>query len=186
MKQKTTTEYLKIGGHRKNGEKVEMAEVDREIFEKLKDKRYTVHSGGYAYRWERTAKGREVRYLHRDVMALAGHKIQGKWVDHINGNKMDCRLDNLRLVRPRENAQNIRPKKPQGNSVFRGVSRVKKGWKVTVRGYCHGIFDDEIDAALRAHEIRCDVMPFAEVDPHLARIFGNNVDQGHQLTIPGV
>lgn len=162
-----------------------MAEVDQEIFEKLEGKRYTVHSGGYAYRWERTANGREVRYLHRDVMALAGHKIEGMWVDHINGDKLDCRLANLRLVHPRENAQNVRYKKAQGQSVFRGVSRAKNGWRVTVRGYCHGIFDDEIQAALKAHEIRCDVMPYAEVDPQLARIFGNKVDQGHQLRIPG-
>lgn len=185
MKQKTTTKFLKIGGHRRDGKRIEMAEVDQEIFEKLEGKRYTVHSAGYAYRWETTRSGRKIRYLHRDVMALAGHRIKGFWVDHINGNKLDNRLENLRLVSPSENAQNVRHNKRKGSSVFRGVSKTKSGWRVTVRGYSHGIFEDEIEAALKAHQVRCDVMPFAEVDPELARVFGNNVDQGYQMRIPG-
>lgn len=182
---KTKTTYLKIGGHRRDGKRVEISEVDPEIYEQLKNRRYSVHSGGYAYRWQRTKNGREMRYLHREVMELAGQKPGRMCVDHINGDKLDNRLHNLRLVTREENAQNIRMKKNQGGSVFRGVRKVKNGWQATVRGFSFGIFSDEIDAALKAQEARNELMPFANPDPELVKLFSEDLDKGYQLTIPG-
>lgn len=58
----------------------------------------------YAARLERQTPGKyKKKYLHRFVLG----DYQGPLVvDHINGNSLDCRKENLRLVTKKENAWN--------------------------------------------------------------------------------
>lgn len=56
-------------------------------------------------------------YLHRFLM---GHP-KGKEVDHINGNKLDCRKENLRICEKYQNQQNVKINS-RNKSGYRGIS----------------------------------------------------------------
>ena len=47
--------------------------------------------------------------LHRYIMQLAGHNIDGVEIDHINGNPFDNRLANLRIVSHKKQMFNLAP-----------------------------------------------------------------------------
>lgn len=67
--------------------------------------------------------GREGIYLHRLLVGA----VKGQVVDHINGDTLDNRLCNLRIVTARQNRANSR--KTKGNtSGFKGVTRSGTGW----------------------------------------------------------
>jgi len=72
---------------------------------------------------------------------LAWLYVYGEWpkdqIDHINGNRDDNRIDNLREVCNAENAKNRRS--PQGNNPFLGVT--KKKWRDQFR-WCARIMID--------------------------------------------
>lgn len=188
MNENNQQSTIKIGGHRRGAQRITEAVLDEGIARQIEEKgwKYTLHSAEYGYRWEPVGKKREIRYLHRDVMELAGKSPGKLCVDHKNGDPLDCRLENLRLVSRAENMQNIRQKKERGSSRFRGVQKVKNGWKVQVKGLRFGTYDNEIEAAVKAHQVREDLMPFAEPDPELVKLFGDQLEGGFQLRIPGL
>jgi hypothetical protein len=86
-------------------------------------------------------------YLHREIM----EEPEGCFVDHKDGNVLDCRRSNLRLATHRQNNQNKRV--TWGSSKYKGVSWVKKDnvWKTSGRSqgkdYYLGTFTGEIEAA---------------------------------------
>lgn len=57
---------------------------------------------GYAYAWYRG----EVMPIHRILMSALGHNIDGMYIDHKNGNKLDNRLFNLRIATNTQNVAN--------------------------------------------------------------------------------
>lgn len=72
------------------------------------------------------AQGRRGTFheMHRAIMHHHGQKLTGKVVDHRNGNGLDNRKANLRVVTQRENVRNQRPQiNPNKKSRFKGVSR---------------------------------------------------------------
>lgn len=77
---------------------------------------------------------------------------EGMQVDHINGDPLDNRRENLRLATPAQNQANRR-KRSGGSSVYKGVSWHKKGraWRATInldRKQIHlGFFKDQTEAA---------------------------------------
>jgi HNH endonuclease len=101
----------------------------------------------YAYRKQH---GKTVR-MHQLIM----NPPKGKVVDHINGNGLDDRRDNLRICTRRENAWNHgRRKQENASSQFIGVHRRKEHpdkcyVRVTRDGEATnlGPFDNEIQAA---------------------------------------
>jgi hypothetical protein len=104
----------------------------------------------YAVRAIYPEKGVKVMlYLHREIMKAP----KGLVVDHINGNTLDNRRENLRLATKRQNTCNMRINKEGCTSKYRGVNwhiSVKK-WvaRITVnRRRIHlGVFDSEVEAA---------------------------------------
>ena len=90
---------------------------------------------------------------HRLIMGITDPKIQ---VDHINGNKLDNRKENLRLATHQQNQHNVGPQK-NNKSGYKGVSSNKKNKKYQARIMAKnkrvslGCFDDPVEAA-RAYD----------------------------------
>lgn len=102
------------------------------------------------------------RAISIDSRLMLAHRVawflfHGRWpdqqIDHINGDKLDNRLVNLREVRPHDNFIAFKKKKKSGTSRFRGVTREKEygRWRamITKHGKCYklGSFIREEDAA---------------------------------------
>jgi hypothetical protein len=124
--------------------------VDDEDFEFLNQWKWCYLKGGYVVKSIKANGNKWINiYLHRAIMGVLCPKLQ---VDHINGNKLDNRKENLRIV---TNQQNNMNKKPGLNftSKYKGVywNRDKNKWRsrVNVNGKAKhiGYFTSEIEAA---------------------------------------
>jgi hypothetical protein len=69
--------------------------------------------------------------MHRYILSRQGVDIRGKYVDHINHNKLDNRRENLRVTDANVNASN-RAKKIGAKSKYRGVQKDSKTGKFNV------------------------------------------------------
>lgn len=121
--------------------KGKFAKVDNDVFNALKDKNWYCDAYGYA-------KNDNHGQMHRLVMNCP----KNKYVDHINGDKSDNRISNLRICTIAENNYN---KKPYNKtSKYKGVSWAKdrNKWKSTIKKdgkqILIGSFDSEIEAAI--------------------------------------
>jgi hypothetical protein len=74
----------------------------------------SVRGGGRVYAFD----GKE--YLHRKVLGL---KRGGPLVDHINGDGLDCRRENLRVATHKINGRNVAGRQTNNKSGFLGVHR---------------------------------------------------------------
>lgn len=126
--------------------------------------RWTLARDGYVIR---RAKGKII-YLHRVV--LGSQLRSGLVCDHINRDKLDNRLANLRPVTIAQNNQNhgAYRKNPLG---LRGVRRCERTGKyratvqLNYKTHLLGLFDDPLEAALAASTMRAKIMPFTVEAP---------------------
>lgn len=81
----------------------------------------SAHTKGYAW----VFADRKWVLLHRWIMDAP----KGMQVDHLNGNKLDCRRSNMRLCTASENVQN---QKTWSKSGFKGVNRNGKYWQANI------------------------------------------------------
>lgn len=93
--------------------------VDEESFDYLSQFHW-YFDGKYAARasWNRETKKETKVYMHRDLLKAE----KGKIIDHINSDKLDNRLDNLRFVSPQQNAMNQSARTHPKHSRYKGVS----------------------------------------------------------------
>lgn len=127
-----------------------VAIIDDEDYELIKNYAwypYTNTSNNF-YAAARNKDNRMVLF-HRIIMGLTHG--DGLWVDHINGNGLDNRRCNLRLVTPAQNMYNIRGFGK--TSRYKGVSYVPKSnrWVAQIgHNNTHkylGLYVNEVDAA---------------------------------------
>lgn len=90
-------------------------------YEKIKHIKWHYSSCGYAMGRN---LNKEKVYMHR---LLIGAK-KGEYVDHIDGNKLNNRKDNLRICTQSENMRNS-TKRANCSSIYKGVCNSKtRGW----------------------------------------------------------
>lgn len=111
---------------------------------------WCVNSRGYAQAWV----DRKTQVLHRLVAAASGIDTSHE-IDHINGNKLDNRVCNLRAATKQQNRHNRKKEtKRLTSSQYKGVSWNKPARKwsayviVNSKQKHLGCFDSEQDAAL--------------------------------------
>ena len=152
---------------RKDGTIAGYALVDAEDFAQLSAWRWFVETKGYARRTVNTGTSYIPIRMHREIAGLA--REDPRQVDHINGDKLDNRRANLRIVTNAENQQNLTSLRSTNTSGYRGVQRNRGRWgkpwlaraNVAGRRYALGAYDtaEEADAAVKA--FRAQHMPFS-------------------------
>jgi hypothetical protein len=126
--------------------------VDAELAGWVRRWTWRLSSTGYAVRSETCSGRKETIYLHRELLPPG----EGKVVDHINGDRLDNRRRNLRVVSVGQNNANgqDRPRRSGFRGVYwHGPSRRWVG-QISVAGRLRhlGLFDDPEKAA-RAYDL---------------------------------
>lgn len=149
----------------RSGDETVYVEVDSVDF--LWASQFAWHlNNGYASRSQRRGHDQKPyrMLLHREIVGLKHSPRRGIVVDHINGNPLDCRRSNLRLITEAQNAHN-RKDRTDGTSRYRGVSwyTAKGCWRVHIMVNGHrtlvGYFDDEDEAGRAAENFYAQHMP---------------------------
>jgi hypothetical protein len=126
-------------------EVVDFAIVDEDDFAKVAEYNWSKTTEFYA---NATINGKPIR-MHQFII---GKAPLGQVIDHINGNKLDNRRENLQFCTKKQNGQNIE-KKENTTSQYKGVSwntsanKWIVGSKMDGKQVRLGTFDDEIEAA---------------------------------------
>lgn len=133
--------------------------VDDEDFELINKVKWYIVKGTntfYAYTDLRTRKdGKTLEgsqfAMHRVILGLEKLGNSDTPVDHKNGNGLDNRKENLRIVTNQLNTFNTKPKHKNKSSIYKGVMLAKGKWNVQIKlNYKSnnlGTYKDEIYAA---------------------------------------
>jgi len=103
------------------------AEVSAQDVEMLSQ--YTWHASKTGGSWYARVSSRTPKISNAQMGNILLQPPQGRYVDHINGNPLDNRRENLRIVTPTQNAWN-RKAKNTGSTKYKGVWRVKRSYGV--------------------------------------------------------
>jgi hypothetical protein len=108
-----------------------VALVDDEDFERINLHKWYAHKDCHTFYAHRGVKipSQKTIIMHHEILG----PIAGQMVDHINGNGLDNRKENLRLVTRRANGQNRHHNK---HSKYPGVTRRGTSWQaqMMIRG----------------------------------------------------
>ena len=129
--------------------------LDQEYFWQWEKYHWSVSGSGYLYRKATTDKGSSCVYMHVEIAEIHGLNVSSL-VDHINLNKLDNRIINLRPANKSTNGANANVRS-HNTSGFKGVSQVKQ--KVRWQAYIRvnqkkkhlGYYDTALEAA-RAYD----------------------------------
>ena len=109
---------IQLGGHQKNGKIKGYAIIDDEDFERINKYNWIISSNGYAVHYKsKNRKYLGIIRMHRIILDTP----RDKFIDHINGNKLDNRKQNLRFATNSQNQANAKIRSTN-KSGFRGVS----------------------------------------------------------------
>lgn len=126
-------------------------QIDQEDADHYAGRRFSIGSHGYV----QTGYG---KLLHRELLGLVTR--DGNIADHINGNRLDNRRANLRVVTPSMSSANVKHNPVSG---YRGVYPNKKRWAAAAkqdgRKLHLGTYDTPEQAARVAHEWRLANLP---------------------------
>lgn len=122
----------------------ELAAVSEEWFDYLNQFSWHLNQHGYAYRYDYTdwRKKKKV-FMSREIMSA----VKGQIVDHIDRNRLNNFLSNLRFVTVSESTKNKGKHKSNATSKYKGVYEGNGGWMVDVDNQYRGTFRTEIEAA---------------------------------------
>jgi len=97
--------------------------VDKEDYEKVNSYSWYANVSPEGHVYAIRVSKRKGHKMHRFVIAAK----PGELVDHINGNTLDNRKRNLRIVSPTQNNANQKPHTGKKYSKFKGVSYLISG-----------------------------------------------------------
>lgn len=127
------------------------AKIDANMFDEVKFYSWHLSEKGYA---TTVIKGKNT-FLHKLIWSKINPNYIGR-VDHINSDKLDCTIANLRECTHAQNMMN-RPAQKNGKSIYKGVCYCpnRKKWRMQIKSgpklvqkYC----ESEIEAALKYNE----------------------------------
>ena len=124
-----------------------IAVIDDEDYERLNKYKW-YYDKGYAKRNIRIGTKRTFRYMHWDVI---GKPKSGLEIDHINGDGLDNRRENLKACTHRMNMMNRR-KNDNNKSGYKGVCwhKTSQKWMAQTMVYGRriylGVFSNNLDA----------------------------------------
>ena len=130
--------------------------VDDEDYEELMKHEWRCATRCYAVRWVYIEGKRTLIWMHRVILGLV--KGDSKETDHIDGDGLNNQRHNLRAGTHKQNGHNLRPRKKQGTSRYKGVCwhKIYKRWLASIgvnnKKINLGYFDDEKEAALAYDE----------------------------------
>lgn len=119
----------------------------------------SVSIGSHGYAQVTRVRPGSVVLLHRWILDIydAGPRVIG---DHINGNPLDCRRSNLRVVTASQSSANVTGRAASG---YRGVYPNKSRWSARAKfaGRIHnlGTYDTPEEAATISHAWRVANLP---------------------------
>lgn len=134
--------YIELSGKRGKGQRTL---VDDSTLKQYGHLSWYLGDTGYVMR---KPQGQILR-LHRLVLEAK----EGEVVDHLNGNKLDNRLNNLRICTHKENTQNRKGTKGYCWDSTRGK------WLVTYRAKFYGRYTTEQEAK-KAYQLACSGVPY--------------------------
>lgn len=136
---------IQLGGHRYKTSPIKgYAIVDDSDFDWLNKYRWYLNDSGYAIH----KSEKETFRMHRLILDTP----KGKDTDHVNGNKLDNRRENLRIATRSQNMANRHFHK-DSTSKCKGVywNKNRKQWQVKIcinyKSIFLGSFDNKIEAA---------------------------------------
>jgi len=122
--------------------------VDEDMFDELSSYKWS-YSNGYVYRKITNKEGKRTSlYMHRFIMNPRKNLV----IDHIDRDKTDNRVCNLRQCTQKENLANAIGQR-NTSSKYRGVTRIKSTGRFLSRivhnrkNYHLGVYSNENDAA---------------------------------------
>lgn len=132
----------------------------------------------YDGRWGGVSKRGYIQLTYEGTTYVV-HRLIWMWVygeepeqiDHINGDRQDNRLENLRNVDPLTNQRN-RTKNKNNSSGFNGVCWDKESWqweariRIEGRVICIGVYNTPQEAAEARQKFIAECMPFAFTERH--------------------
>lgn len=110
-----------------NGKSVKVSDCD---FEELSKYNWHYATVGYAFRNDTKNYKRDSVLMHRHILGLS--KGDGKLVDHVNGDGLDNRRENIRICTKSQNQQNQKPRHTN-RSKYKGVGYYKRDEKWRAR-----------------------------------------------------
>jgi HNH endonuclease len=162
-------QYINLSGKHGKGHQTK---VDDSTFTKYGHLTWHLSDTGYAVRRNRS-EGGTVR-LHRLVVDAP----EGKVVDHLNGDKLDNQLSNLRVCTQKENTNNRK------STVGYCWDKSKQKWIVRYKHQFYGRYDTE-EEARKAYQLACSGVPYKKREHrqmyHLPTgVFKNRTNKGYQ------
>jgi len=128
-------------------------------------------TAGDGRRYATTSRQTAGRRLRLRIHRLITGAPPGLVVDHINGDSLDNRRSNLRVVTHAQNSQNRRGADRDSRSGIRGVTMRRSAWQAFLRvGHNHfsksfpGTADGLIAATQWVKQKRAEVMPYSAAD----------------------
>jgi flagellar basal body P-ring protein FlgI len=125
--------------------------VDENMKYLLLEKKWRISHFGYAVHSYREASKVKTIRIHRVILGVTDPKVI---IDHINGNKLDNRKCNLRIVTVSQNAMNSKKTNKPTTSIYKGVSKCSDRDKYIAmikhngKRLNLGRFNTEVEAAL--------------------------------------